>query len=410
MINRSLRALCLVPVALAAGVVLGGAPASAQLVRQSNTLTPGSMGIPQPEPKITLSVQKRSLSRILAEVFKQAPYDYKVVADVGATAFDLDVKQVPLTQALNQLLAQDKRPDPLVFYFTKNPTGQGTFTIDREFLELVSETGEKRVSLANARITKVLPQVFKLMGVQARIEPDVPPVTISLQVRPQDWSQVLPQVILSANAVEPTLTYSMDGDTYVVHLHKTHLGLTATGAAVPGVRKVQLALTDAPLRDAITAVLKDSAWKYQVSDNVKDVAVSYSASAEPELSALSNILKQAGELGPQITYREGKGVLYIEPGPLPGAATVPVKGEGALATATLDVKQERLKAVIARIENQTGTTIRIAPTVPDLPITLKLDKARVDGALRAVMMAVKASLPNLTYRQMGTTYFVELAK
>jgi type II secretory pathway component GspD/PulD (secretin) len=370
------------------------------------------MGIPQPEPTITLSVQKRSLSRILADIFKQARvgYDYKVVADVGATAFDLDVKGVPLTQALTQLLAQDKRPDSLVYYFTKSPTGGGTFTIDREYIEIVSETGEKRVSLANARITKVLPQVFKLMGVQARIEPDVPPVTISLQVRPQEWVQVLPQVLLSANAVEPTLTYSMDGDTYVIHMHKTPLGLTATGAAMPGVRKVQVAVTDAPLRDAITAVLKDSKWKYQVSDNVKDVSVSYSASAEPELSALSNILKQAAELGPQVTYREGKGVLYIEPGPLPGAATVPVKGEGALATATLDVKQERLKAVIARIENQTGTTIRVAPTVPDLPITIKVEKVRVDGALRAVMAAVKTSLPNLTYRQMGTTYIVELAK
>ena len=101
MFDRSLRALCLVP-ALAAGVLLGGAPASAQLVKQATVAVPGSMGIPQPEPTITLSVQKKSLSRILADIFKQARvgYDYKVVADVGATAFDLDVKGVPLTRAL----------------------------------------------------------------------------------------------------------------------------------------------------------------------------------------------------------------------------------------------------------------------------------------------------------------------
>lgn len=410
MFNLSPRALGLAPLALAAGVLLSGSPASAQLVRTTATATPGSMGIPQPEAKINLSVQKRSLSRILADVFKQTTYDYKVVADVGATAFSLDSRGMPLTQALTTLLAQDTRPDPLVFYFTKTPTGAGTFVIDREFLEVGAETGENKVSLANARLTKVLPKVFALMKVKGRVEPDVPPITISLQLRPENWAQALPQIILEANKTEPTLTYSMEGDTYVVHLHKTPLGITASGAALPGVRKVQLTLNGTPLRDAIGAVLKDSQWKFQVADSIKDVGITYSASAEPELSALYNILRQAGGLGGQVTYREGKGVLYIEPGPLPGQATVPGKGDAALATATLDLKQQRLKAVIAAIENQTGATIRIAPTVPDLPITIKVTKARVEEALRAVVEAAKASLPNLTFRQMGPGYVVELAK
>lgn len=408
--NRSPRALGLVPLVLAAGVLLSGAPASAQLVRPTAAAVPGSMGIPQPEPKINLTVQKRSLSRILADVFKQAPYDYKVVADVGATAFNLDCKQMPLTQALTTLLAQDTRPDPLVFYFTKSATGAGTFVIDREYIEVGAEGGENKVSLANARLTKVLPRVFELMKVKGRIEPDVPPVNISLQLRPDNWAQVLPQVILEANKVEPTLTYSLEGDTYVVHLHKTPLGVTASGAAVPGVRTVQLTLNSAPLRDAISAVLKGSQWKFQVSDAVKDIGVTYSASAEPELSALSNVLKRASALGPQVTYREGKGVLYIEPGPLPGLAVVPGKGDAALSTVTLDVKQQRIKNVIASIENQTGTTIRVAPTVPDLPISLKVDKARVEEALRALMLAARTSLPNLSFRQMGPGYVVELDK
>jgi len=410
MLNLSPRAFGLAPLLLAAGVLLSGSPASAQLVRTTAAAVPGSMGIPQPEFKINLSVQKRSLSRILADVFKQTNYDYKVVADVGATAFSLDARGVPLTQALTMLLAQDTRPDPLVYYFTKSPTGAGTFVIDREYMEIGADVGENKVSLANARLTKILPRVFQLMKVKGRVEPDVPPVTISLQLRPENWAQVLPQVILEANKVEPTLTYSMEGDTYVVHLHKTPLGVTPSGAAMPGVRKVQLTLNETPLRDAISAVLKDSQWKFQVSDTVKDVGITYSASAEPELSALYNILRQAGGLGGQVTYREGKGVLYIEPGPLPGFATVPGKGDAALATATLDLKQQRIKAVVAAIENQTGATIRIAPTVPDLPITIKLQKAKVEEALRAVILAAKASLPNLSYRQMGPGYILELGK
>lgn len=410
MLNLSPRALGLAPLVLAAGILLTGSPASAQLVRTTSVATPGSMGIPQPEAKINLTVQKRSLSRILADVFKQTTYDYKVIADVGATAFSLDSKGLTLTQALTNLLAQDTRPDPLIFYFTKSPTGAGTFVIDREYLEIGADAGENKVSLANARLTKVLPRVFALMKVKGRVEPDVPPVTISLQLRPDNWAQVLPQIVLEANKVEPTLTYSLEGDTYVVHLHKAPLGLTPSGAAIPGVRKVQLTLNETPLRDAIGAVLKDSQWKFQVSDTVKDVGVTYSASAEPELSALFNILKQASGLGGQVTYREGKGVLYIEPGPLPGLAVVPGKGDAALSTATLDVKQQRLKAVVATIENQTGATIRIAPTVPDLPISLKVTKVRVDEALRALILAARPSLPNISFRQMGPGYVVELEK
>lgn len=410
MINSNYRAWRLLPVVGAALTLLQTAPASAQLVRNAPTLVPGSMGVPQPEPKVTLNAQKRSLSRILADLFKQVPYDYKIVAELGATAFSLDVKQMPITQAVRMLLAQDTRPDPLIYYFEKSLTGTGTFVIDREYIEIGAGGGENKVSLANARITKVLPDVFKLMKVEGRIEGDVPPVTISLQLRPQDWSQVLPQVILAANKVEPTLTYSREGDVYIVHLHKTPVGVTATGSALPGTRRVQVSYTDAPLRDVIAGILKGSTWKYQVSDDVKDVGITYSASAEPELSALQNVLRQAAALGPQVTYREGKGVLHIAPGPLPGAATVPVRGEGALATATLDAKQLRIKAVIASIENQTGVTIRVAPTVPDLPITVKVDKARVDEALRAVMLAARTSLPTLVFRQMGNNYIVELDK
>jgi hypothetical protein len=410
MLNSSPRALGLAPLLLAVGVLFSGSPASAQLVRSTAVAVPGSMGIPQPEPKINLTVQKRSLSRILADIFKQAPYDYKVVADVGATAFSLDCKQASLTQALGMLLAQDTRPDPLIYYFTKSPTGAGTFVIDREYMEIGVDVGENKVSLANARLTKVLPRVFELMKVKGRVEPDVPPLSISLQLRPENWAQVLPQVILEANKTEPTLTYSLDGDTYVVHLHKTPLGITASGAAMPGVRKVQLNVNNAPLRDAIGTVLKGSQWKYQISDGVKDVGITYTASDEPELSALFNVLKQASSLGPQVTYREGKGVLYIEPGPLPGFAVVPAKGDAALARVTLDAKQLRLKNVIATIENQTGATIRVAPTVPDLPITVKLDKASVADALRAVLLAARTSLPNLSYRQMGPGYVLELDK
>ena len=195
----------------AAAAVLLAAPCLAQTSRNNlNTNVPGTMGIPQPEPTITLSIkQPRSLARVLYEVFKQTPFEYQLLADVGTTAFTLEANKLPLTRVLAQLLGQEKRPDPLVYSFQKNLTGKGgTFIIDREFLEIGMFEGERKVSLANARITRVLPELFKLMKVQGRVEPDVPPVTVTVQLRPEDWENVLPQLMLEAAKKEPSLTYS----------------------------------------------------------------------------------------------------------------------------------------------------------------------------------------------------------
>ena len=402
--------LGLLPLVALLGVVAAfpPSPVTAQTtVRGGNSYVPGSMGIPQPEPKITLSVSKRSLSRILYEMFKQTRYDYRVIADVGTSVASVDLKQVPLTQALTQVLAQEKRPEPLVFYFTRNPTGTGTFTIASEVIQVGPTDGENRVSVANARITQILPRIFELMKVKGRIEPDVPPLCINLEARPNDWAQALPAVILEADRTEPGLTYSMDGDTYVVHLQKIPTGLTAAGTSIAGVRKVNLALQDVKLRDALASLFSGSSYKYRVADQVKDVPITFSASGLPEVAALHEILRQAETDGPQVTYREGAGgMFYIEPGPLPGEATLnPAANQPK--TITLNLTKTRLKSVVASIENQAGITIKVAPTVPDLPINYRADKLKVEAALRALVLAAKDSLPGRTFRAIGTGYVVD---
>jgi hypothetical protein len=401
---------------LAAGILAAFSPdgASAQRVRPPRTTAayvPGSMGIPQPEPKITLSVQNRSLARILYEIFKQTPYKYRVLADVGTTVFSLDVDGVPLSQALRTLLAQDKGKEPLVFSFQKELTGGGTFTVDREYIEVGRVEGENRVSIANARITKVLPEVFKLMNMKYRIEPDVPPLLVSLQLRPSDWSHVLPQIMIEANKQEPGLTYSQDGDTYVVHLHKTFVSGNSTALAPATPRRVKVTAANMPLKDVLAQLFEGSTWKYQVSDAVKDTNITYAASGEPELAALAGVLRQAGMTGrQQLTYREGKGVLYIEPGPLPGEAVVSSRTPtGPQGTVTLNVNQLPLKVVVDSIAQQSGTMIRIAPNVPNIRISIQVDKAPVEQALQTLLQSVADSIPNLTVRSTGNgIYSLEL--
>lgn len=371
---------------------------------------PGSMGIPQPEPLITLSVKNRSLGRVLADMFRQTRYQYRILAQIGNQLFSLEANRVPLSQALRMVLAQDKSAEPLVFNFNKTLTGGGEFVIDREFIDIARNEGENRVSVANGRINKVLPKIFDLMKVPYRIEEDVPPILISLQLRPNEWSQALPQIVLEANKQEPFLTYSLDKDTYVVHFHKTPVlpvGLNATQAAA--LKRVKITANNAPFKDVLGQIFQGSRWKYQLADGIKEFNVSYTTSGDTEIGALQSVLKQASEKGYQITYREGKGgMIYVEPGPLPGEAKVTAKGGISAEPTTSLSLTDRLSKLATLLGGALMAEVKVAKNVPDLPVMLKIQDASIEQALEALVAAARESIPNLTLRRQGDTYHIEL--
>ncbi|HEU4754285.1 MAG TPA: hypothetical protein VFU47_14340, partial [Armatimonadota bacterium] len=135
MFKTRFTSLALITAAVA--LTLAPGAARAQLVRPATSPAPGSMGIPQPEPLITLSIKQKSLGRTLSEVFKQAaPYQYRILALQGPALYSLEADKMPLSQVLKTLLAQDKSKEPMVFYFTRSLAGGGTFTIDREYIEV----------------------------------------------------------------------------------------------------------------------------------------------------------------------------------------------------------------------------------------------------------------------------------
>lgn len=371
---------------------------------------PGSMGIPQPEPAITLSIKNRSLGRVLADMFKQTRYRYRILGQIGNQLYSLECTRMPLSRALTTVLAQDKSPEPLVWSFNRTLTGGGEFVVDREFIDINRIEGENRVSVANGRITKVLPKIFDQMKVPYRIEPDVPPVLVSVQLRPNDWSQALPQVVLEANKHEQNLTYSLDGETYVVHIHKTPAlppGLNQAQAAA--LKRVKVSAGNLPFKEVLGQIFQGSRWKYQVSDAVKDFTVSYTTAGETEIGALQAVLKESAERGYQITYREGKGVLFIEPGPLPGEAKVSAKGGISAEPTTSLVLTDRLSKLVPILAGALMADVRIAKNVPDLPVMLKVQDASIEQALEALIASARESIPAIMVRRQGDIYHIELA-
>jgi type II secretory pathway component GspD/PulD (secretin) len=250
------------------------------------------------------------------------------------------------------------------------------------------------------------------MGAKYRIEPDVPPVLLTLQLRPDSWPEALPHVIIAGQKQETGLTYSMDQDTYVVHLQKTPTGVNSRGQVLnlPDLRLVSVNAPGVPLKDALAQVFQGSSWKYQVSSRVPDARVTYSATRQPELAALQGLLRQASTPRNPITYREGKGVIYIEPGPLAGELVVAPKGTPAAGTTvrrtTLNVMKQPLRQVAKLLQEGTGTVIQVAPNVPDVPITIRISDASVNAGLSAILESARGSLPGLTLRTRDTGVYV----
>lgn len=392
-------------------IAASGAPCAAQGTSRiiSGPHMPGSMGIPQPEPLVTVSVRQRALGRVLSEIFKQTPYTYRILAELGTAFFTLECQRMPLRTALHTLLSQDRSIEPLVFSFSKRLDNSGEFVIHRELIDIRRVEGENRVSVANGRVTRILPEIFRLMKVKYRIEPDVPPVLLSVQLRPSEWSESLAQVVLEANKVEPYITYSLDGDTYVVHLHKTlpyPPGLSRT--QLEALKRVKVSLANVPFKDALAEVFKGSAWKYQVADSVKDFAISYTTAGDTEIAALQNLLRQGSQKGYQVTYREGKGILYIEPGPLPGEAKVSAKGGISVEPTTSLNFTDRLRRVVELLAGATKAKVSVAPNVPNVPVTIKVEDATIEQALQALIESARTVIPSLIFRKMGEEYVIEL--
>ncbi|MFN3652265.1 MAG: hypothetical protein ACK47B_22020 [Armatimonadota bacterium] len=386
--NLSLRSWALAAGAGAA-VLMGGSAAA----QQPASPVPAVVRLPQPEPRITLTQAPRSLGGTLHSIFKQTPYSYSIRATLGPHLFSVSAADQPLSEVLAEVLKQDPEEEALVWSFVPQPNNGGEVRIDREYIDMGPRDGENLVSLTNARLNKVLPRLFELMNVRGRIDPSVPPLLVDLQLRPNNWSQALSQVLMAVGEQEPNLTYSIDGDSYVVHVQKT---------PVSSGRRIEVAASNQPLRTVVAQILNGSNWKLQIAPSVRDVPISYHVQSEPELLALRRVLKLAAQAGEPVTYREGDGVLHLEPGPLPGEVATALRAEVARTkTATFNYRLLGLSSVLAGISGQTGAKIEMAPNIPNLPLTVKADQVGVEVALDMVIAALRESLPALSYRKTG---------
>jgi len=361
--------------------------------------------IPKPEPLITLKGERMTISRALRAVFRQTPYKYRLSARVGLVFVNIDVKKQPLSKVLQFVLSADRdSKSPLVWKLNKD-----TLTILRENITMgVNQDDEKVITLSNARIGPVLAKLFTLMKVKYRIAPDLPPILVSLSMRPRKWADALPDLMDRAYQTDRRITFSLVKGTYIVHVQRTPVGLSATGRVIRGAsRLVTVVGEDMPLREALAKIFDGSKWKVEVDEEVKDTPVTVTADRRPELSVLRSVLQQVAAVSAPVTYREEGTTLHIEPGPLPGQARLyaQIQDTGELRTTSLNVTQQRLRDVVDLLAQSTGAKITVAKNVPDIRVSFRVQNKTIQEALRALIASGRATVPTLGYRMVDPRTF-----
>jgi hypothetical protein len=341
--------------------------------------------LPTPEPRVTVSFQDRSLSRALQELFASAPVGYRLLASSATPLFHLDVKDAPLSEALSALLAQDGGAEPLVFALQTGPGG-GQVIIQRETIYVEAVGGSVRLNLVNARLPAVLQRVLTASDLEHRGAETVPPVLVTQTVRARNWREALSMLLINGQRQVPGLTYSRSEGVLVIHVQR-HLDTTA--------RRLDLNLRQTELRKAIEELFAGSEWRCVVDDAVPQAVITVSATQETEGAVLRAMLAAARGSGGATTYREEAGVVYIEPGPLPGESEGDALASPRTARVSLLCEGRRLREVLRSLAGSSGARIDLAPDVPDLPVYVSVADMPLERAVEAVVARLRTSLPGL---------------
>lgn len=192
-------------------------------------------------------------------------------------------------------------------------------------------------------------------------------------------------------------------------------GLTRSvaGAGIDD-RKVSVAITNRPFRQALEDALTNTGFAYRVEADVPDPRVSLNV-REVSPTALIRLLTRIASTGlvdQRITFSVDQGVYVIqtgpaEPQPPPKLLTLvddrwrDARLERKL---TLAVKQEPLDGVIHRAFSGSGIQYSIRPEVAKVPITLSVRATSALTIARLAMRKVAEKLPGANLWRDGDIY------
>jgi hypothetical protein len=267
------------------------------------------------------------------------------------------------------------------------------------------------VRVKDRTLRAVIDQLFQGSGFRCTVAPEVPDVTLSLNVRDVPRESALRLIV---RIVEPQcgkLKLSRLGNEYQIALEKGEIHRSPTGS---------LQFKGVPLRRAIEQIFSGSNRQYSVNANVPDVLVSVEFRDARLDQALRSVIESAERQAQGLTFHREENLYIVtmdgkrppatmEAGPNRRRQPISVlaaTGTGPSRRVSIHLSHAPLHQAIAAIFAGSGIGYSVGASVPDVPVSLDIRDQDVKSAVKGVVEAAAQQAPGLTVTRKGATYLI----
>ncbi|MGV3723072.1 MAG: hypothetical protein ACO1SX_19405 [Actinomycetota bacterium] len=213
-----------------------------------------------------------------------------LVRQTAVSVPGLRVSRLGDAYAVHRLVAQPGEPTLIL---AAEPLASPT--LNTGFLRKVS------VGFRDEGARQALARVFDLAGAPFAIEPNVPNVPVTVNVRTGTAWEALRLILTAAQEQSPIrfsqIVVGQIGEVYVVALRSA-----APGEASPAVDRITLTLDQVPLKLAAEALFRGTTYRYAFSPAPGDRTISLHLQDVPLEVALGRLEQEASRAGVRLTW------------------------------------------------------------------------------------------------------------
>lgn len=194
--------------------------------------------------------------------------------------------------------------------------------------------------------------------------------------------------------------------------------LSVIGLALPAAaqgldeRRISLNLQSVPFRQALQQAMAGSGFQYAIDPAVPDVPVQLKIREVPLRAGLRLLVRTAAELVPGLTYSRDGEIFTFVVRPTPEQDIEPVKDSRPdprlNLPVTITLAETPLREALQKLFEPTRVQYSVLPNVPDVPVTLNLERRPAALAIRDALRVASVRLPGLYLVREGEVYVIAL--
>lgn len=278
-----------------------------------------------PPARVTIEARDTPLRGALRLLQAQAGFSYTLDSTVPNVPVSLSLRNVPYEDVLHLLVRQaagsvpglrvTRREGAYVISVHRDRIGAETVPVAPEPLEppalTTAFTRKVSVGFHEEGLRQVLGRVFSLVGVPYTVEPNVPNIPVTVDVRSGTIWEVLSRVLAAAQVQAP-VELGQYGEVYVVALRPGPVRVGGEPERTGLADRVTLKLQGVPVTLAAEALFRGSPYEYTLMPERPEARVNLDLRDVPLEVALGRLAQEAARSGVRLTWKR-RGMDPVQP-------------------------------------------------------------------------------------------------